>query len=293
MLLPFPDPDHTHLSSVSITSAGTSQRVPEPGTADEIELLAKTMNDMLARLDDAARRQHRFVADASHELRSPLAAIRTTLEVGLAHPGQAPWPVIADRAVQQAARLDDLIQELLLLAKADERQLAAERQPVDVGQLLRDIRASAVQSRQDLSLDLDVAPDVITVGNPDHVERLFRNIIDNALRFALARVVIRAASAATTVQVEVIDDGPGIPAAERDRVFDRFVRLDTSRERRTGTAGLGLAIAREIAVAHSGQIIVADTNGAGARIVITLPRATADSHDQPQGPANSRAPRDQ
>jgi signal transduction histidine kinase len=276
--------DKIRRAVTSITSAGLSQRVPEPGTADEIELLAKTMNDMLTRLDDAARRQHRFVADASHELRSPLAAIRTTLEVGLAHPGQAPWPVIADRAVQQAARLDDLIQQLLLLAKADERQLAAQRQPVDLGQLLRDIRASAVLSREDLDVDLDVAPDVITAGNPDHLERLFRNIIDNALRFARARVVIRAAGAATTVQVEVIDDGPGIPAAERDRVFDRFVRLDTSRERRTGTAGLGLAIAREIAVAHNGQIIVADTSGAGARVVITLPRATANSHDEQQAP---------
>ena len=213
----------------AITSADLSLRVPEPGTDDEIGRLARTMNDMLARLEDAAARQRRFVADASHELRSPLTAIRTGLEVGLAHPDRAPWPVIADRAVEQAGRLEDLIQQLLLLAKADERQIAAQRQPVDLAQLLRDTRASAAASRPDLNLDLEVEPDVVTEGNHDHLERLFSNIIENALRFARARVVIRAASATTTVQVEVIDDGPGIPVAERERVFDRFVRLDTSR----------------------------------------------------------------
>jgi signal transduction histidine kinase len=264
--------DRIRRAVTSITSAGLSRRVPEPGTSDEIEHLAKTMNDMLTRLDDSARRQQRFVADdASHELRSPLAAIRTTLEVGLAHPDQAPWPVIADRAVQQAERLEALIQQLLLLAKADERLLSIQQQPVDLGQLLCDIRASIVPHR--LALDLDLAPGVVTEGNPDHLARLFRNVIENALRFARTRVVVRAASAATTVQVEILDDGPGIPAAERDRIFDRFVRLDGSRERGSGTTGLGLAIAYEIATAHDGHITAADGKGEGARIVITLPRA--------------------
>jgi len=254
-----------------ITSAGLSRRIPEPGTSDEIDHLAKTMNDMLTRLDDSARRQQRFVADASHELRSPLAAIRTTLEVGLAHADQAPWPVIADRAVQQAARLEDLIHQLLLLARADERLLTAHRQLVDLGQLLRGILARI--HPHPVGIDLDLAPEVVTVGNPDHLERLFRNVIDNALRFARTRVVIRAASATTTVQVEILDDGPGIPATERDRVFDRFVRLSSSRERSSGTTGLGLAIAREIATAHGGQITAAgrDGEGDGARIVVTLP----------------------
>jgi len=263
--------DRIRRAVTGITSAGLSRRVPEPGTSDEIEHLAKTMNDMLTRLDDSARRQQRFVADASHELRSPLAAIRTTLEVGLAHPDQAPWPVIADRAVQQAGRLEDLIQQLLLLAKADERLLAAERQPVDLGQLLCDIRASLLPHRVDL--DLDLGPGVVTDGNPDHLERLFRNVIENALRFARARVVVRAAGSATAVRVEIVDDGPGIPPAERERIFDRFVRLDSSRERGSGTTGLGLAIANEIAAAHDGHITAADHDGEGARIVITLPRA--------------------
>jgi signal transduction histidine kinase len=271
--------DRIRRAVTSITSAGLSQRVPEPGTSDEIEHLAKTMNDMLTRLDDASRRERRFVADASHELRSPLAAIRTTLEVGLAHPDRAPWPVIADRAVRQSVRLEDLIQQLLLLAKADERLLAAQWQPVDLGQLLHGIHSSVLPHRPGLSLDL--APGVVTEGNPEHLERLFRNVVENALRFARTSVVVRATSEAATVRVEVLDDGPGIPAAERERIFDRFVRLDSSRERGSGTTGLGLAIAYEIATAHHGHITAAGRNGEGARIVITLPRATAKFQDGP------------
>ena len=140
-----------------ITSADLSQRVPEPSTSDEIGNLAHTMNDMLARLEAAASKQRRFVADASHELRSPLAAIRTTLEVGLAHPDRAPWPVIAERAAQQSARLEDLIQQLLLLAKADEHLLAANEQLVDVTHLLREIRSTVTV--QHIHLSIDANPD--------------------------------------------------------------------------------------------------------------------------------------
>jgi signal transduction histidine kinase len=254
-----------------ITSADLSQRVPEPGTADEIGHLAHTMNDMLTRLDDAAQRQRRFVADASHELRSPLAAIRTTVEVGLAHPDRAPWPTIAERVTEQSTRLEGLIQQLLLLAKADEHQLSAEQQRVDVGALLRDVVANTPAHH--LDIDLDVAPGVDTVGNPDHLQRLFRNILDNAVRYARRRVFITATTTADEIRIEIDDDGPGIPAADRDRVFDRFVRLDDSRERTTGTTGLGLAIAREIVLAHHGHLAIADSRTGGTRAVVILPNA--------------------
>jgi signal transduction histidine kinase len=269
-----------------ITSADLSRRVPEPGTADEIGHLAHTMNDMLSRLEDAAHRQRRFVADASHELRSPLAAIRTTLEVGLAHPDRAPWPVIAERATQQSIRLEDLIQQLLLLAKADEQQLSAEQQRVDLGALLRDVAANTPAHH--LDIDLDTATDVATLGNPDHLQRLFRNIIDNAVRYAHSRVLVTANTTTDGVRVEVDDDGPGIPAADRERVFDRFVRLDHSRERGSGTSGLGLAIAREIAVAHHGHVVIANSPAGGTRIVITLPLAASAAPPTQHSPASAQ-----
>jgi signal transduction histidine kinase len=255
-----------------ITSADLTQRVPDPGTPDEVGRLAQTMNDMLARLEESTHRQRRFVADASHELRSPLAAIRTTLEVGLAHPDRAPWPAIAERAAQQSVRLEGLIQQLLLLARADERLLAASQHPVDIGQLLNDTRAGTLTHH--LDLQVRVVDKAVVLGNPEHLGRLFRNVIDNAVRHAHSSVLVTATVAAGTVQVEIVDDGPGIPVADRERVFDRFVRLDSSRDRSTGTAGLGLAIAREIAVAHHGQITISGKPGSGARVLIRLPSAT-------------------
>jgi signal transduction histidine kinase len=227
------------------------------------------MNDMLERLDDAARQQRRFVADASHELRTPLAAIRTTLDVGLAYPDRAPWPVIAERAVQQSARLEELINQLLLLAKADERQLAGQADEVDLAAVLKDTVAQLPGHRAEI--DMRIAANLTTTGDAANLGRLFRNIIDNALRYAAGRVVVSAAADGEAVKVQIDDDGPGIPAADRARVFDRFVRLDSSRERGTGTTGLGLAIAREIALAHHGDITLLERPGGGTRAVVTLP----------------------
>jgi signal transduction histidine kinase len=278
--------EQIRLAVTDITSADLSQRVPEPGTLDEIGHLAETMNNMLTRLDEAARKQRRFVADASHELRSPLAAIRTTLEVGLAHPDRAPWPVIAERAAQQSARLEDLIQQLLLLAKSDEQQLSTQLQPVDLGALLRDVAASTPAHHP--NVDLDVAPGATVAGNPDHLRRLFGNILDNAVRYARTRVLITATSRGGDVRIEIDDDGPGIPSTDRERVFDRFVRLDSSRERSGGTAGLGLAIAREIALAHRGRVDIADSVIGGARMIITLPLATGGASRTQHSPASSQ-----
>jgi signal transduction histidine kinase len=269
-----------------ITSADLSQRVPEPGTSDEIGHLAQTMNDMLARLDHAAQKQRRFVADASHELRSPLAAIRTTLEVGLAHPDRAPWPEIAERAAQQSERLEELVQQLLLLAKADERLLAARQSPVDVDALLRDIRTTTPAPR--LEVELRSAPGILTTGDPGHLERVFRNLVDNAVRHADRKVLVSAEVVAGSVRVAVEDDGPGIHADQRERVFDRFVRLDSSRDRGKGTTGLGLAIAREIVVAHGGRVVIEESELGGARVVVTLKTAGQHSHPpraDPPGPA--------
>jgi signal transduction histidine kinase len=261
--------EHLRRAVTEITSADLSRRVPEPGTADEIGHLAHTMNDMLGRLDDSARRQRRFVADASHELRTPLAAIRTTLDVGLAYPDRAPWPVIAERAVQQSVRLEELIQQLLLLAKADEGQLSARREAVDLAAVLT--ATVAHLPAHQVEAELRAGTSLAVTGDAGHLERLFRNIIENALRYAASRVVITATASGQVARVQIDDDGPGIPAADRSRVFDRFVRLDSSRERGTGTTGLGLAIAREIVLAHHGEITLEERPGGGTRAVVTLP----------------------
>jgi len=258
-----------------ITSADLSHRVPEPGTRDEIGHLAETMNAMLQRLEDSAHRQRRFVADASHELRSPLAGIRTTLEVGLAHPDRAPWPVIAQRAAEQSIRLEQLLQELMILAKADEQALTGRLEETDVRPLLtdlvRDLPATAT------SIQVTLPPHLQTVGNPRNLTRLFGNVLDNAVRHAATTVKIAGWATGPHIIIEISDDGPGIPDCERERIFDRFVRLDSSRVRTTGSSGLGLALAREIASAHHGDIQAADHPDGGARLIIRLPIAPGAS----------------
>jgi signal transduction histidine kinase len=251
----------------AVTHDGLSRRVPEPGTDDEIGHLARTMNDMLARLEDSAARQRRFVADASHELRSPLTAIRTGLEVGLSRPGTAPWPDIARRAARQSERLEALIGQLLLLAKSDAGQLTVRRQSADLYAMLTET-AAAIPA-PGISVDISVPPGTTVTGSPDELSRMFRNLADNAVRYARGRVQITA-EATDPLTVEVIDDGPGIPASERMRVFDRFVRLDPSRGHAGGSYGLGLAIAAEIAAAHGAAIVLAEAEGGGTRAVVTF-----------------------
>ncbi len=265
----------------AITADDLSRRVPEPSTADEVGLLARTMNDMLARLEGSATKQRRFVADASHELRSPLAAIRTTLEVGLAHPDTAPWPIIAQRASSQSGRLEELIQQLLLLAKADEHTLTGRRQEIDLCKMLHEIRDELPAHPLDISVT--TSPDTVTRGNPEHLRRVLRNVIDNAVRYAKTTISIHTVAQEQTITITVDDDGPGVPDADRERVFDRFVRLDTSRGRGSGTTGLGLAIAREIARAHDATMSMSRSAAGGARVTICLPR-TPPAGRESRGP---------
>ncbi|MFI6151359.1 sensor histidine kinase [Kitasatospora sp. NPDC051170] len=261
--------DITDLSAADLT-----QRVPEPGTDDEIGHLAQTMNAMLARLEDSAARQRRFVGDASHELRSPLTAIRTGLEVGLAHPDLAPWSDIATRAVKQATRLETLISDLLLLAKTDAGKAAARSGRVELAPLLAELTETTAPAG--VAVSLEVPPGLAVTGDTADLSRLFRNIMDNATRHARTTVRITAlpdTGSDGLVRITIADDGPGIPAEERDRVFDRFVRLDASRGHASGSTGLGLAIVREIAIAHQGTVSIGAAVEGGALVTVTLPAA--------------------
>ncbi|WP_284744348.1 sensor histidine kinase [Amycolatopsis sp. RTGN1] len=237
-----------------------SRRVPAPRTGDEIARLAGTMNTMLARLDEAVTRQSRFTSDASHELRTPLASLRTQLEVLLAHPDRLDWRHSCENALLDVTRLQDLVADLVLLGKLD--HAGPDRlEPV----ALSEVAAAVVAGRD--RIDVDVTGTPVVRGHRSRLERLLRNLVDNAQRHAASRVAVEVSAADGWAVLSVTDDGPGIPEADRERVFDRFVRLDDARASDDGGSGLGLAIVADIARAHGGTAAVEG----GSRFVVRLP----------------------
>ncbi|GGZ31928.1 two-component sensor histidine kinase [Streptomyces inusitatus] len=256
-------------------SADLSRRVPEPGSRDEVARLARTTNETLAALEASEERQRRFVADASHELRSPIASLRTQLEVGAAHPELLDVP----GAVEDTVRLQQLAADLLLLARLD----AGERPGlarVDLGALVREEtsqrtasgaagdRAAVTVETADAGLDVD--------GSRSQLARVLGNLLDNAQRHAEAEVTASVRRDGRYVVLAVADDGEGVPEAERERIFERFVRLDDARSRDEGGAGLGLAIARDVAERHGGSLTVGRAATGGALFELRLPAAAAD-----------------
>lgn len=253
-----------------IDASQLGSRVPVPPARDEVGRLAETMNDMLERLDSAAAAQRRFVSDASHELRSPLATVRTSVEVARAHPEIADWASLGDIVLGEIERLQALVADLLLLARTDEHGLQLRRVEVDLDDLCQ-AEVSRLDHLGGVRVTAHIEP-LRVAGDRDQLARLLRNLVDNAIRHARQRVQLSCRRAGTTAVVEVADDGPGVPEAERERVFARFVRLDASRARSGGGTGLGLAIAQQIAHAHGGAVqFVEPGGGGGARVVLTLP----------------------
>lgn len=227
------------------------------------------MNDTLDRLERSDARQRQFTADASHELRNPLAAVRSRLEVALAM--DRPDRESVGAALADTERLQRIAADLLLLARLDGGP-APRSEPVDLALLAAEDAARRGGPRGDagVSLRLDARAPVPASGDPARLERALANLVDNALRYARAEVVVRAAEHDGWRLLEVTDDGPGIPEADRDRVFERFVRLDADRGRASGGTGLGLAIAREIARAHGGDVRALPAPGGGARLVLRI-----------------------
>ena len=253
-------------------AGGGSGRLPVPGPRDEIRRLAVTLNDMLTRLEGARERQQAFVSDAAHELRSPLASARTQLEVAArVDAGTAAGELAADVLVD-VDRLSRLVDDLLLLARADEAPVR-RREPVDLGTLATEVasRYAAARVPVTVSADADADADAATVlGDPVALRRVLANLVDNAVRHADRSVCLSVEQRDGTATVAVTDDGPGIAAADRERVFDRFTRLDAGRGREEGGAGLGLAIVRELVRAHGGTVTLADA-GPGLRAEVRLP----------------------
>ncbi|MFF3497331.1 sensor histidine kinase [Streptomyces sp. NPDC002795] len=245
-------------------SQDLGRRVPEPDTHDEVARLAGTTNETLAALEASVDRQRRFVADASHELRSPIASLRTQLEVGAAHPEL----LDVDGAVEDTVRLQELAADLLLLARLDagEKPGGAE---VDLGALVREELSQRIGDRVPVTVDVTAVPQVS--GSRGQLARVLGNLVDNAQRHARAGVRVAVRAEDGRVVLRVADDGQGVPEGERERIFERFVRLDDARTRDGGGAGLGLAIARDVAERHGGSLTVRSAPEGGALFELALP----------------------
>lgn len=251
-----------------ISADQLGQRVPVPSTRDEVGRLAETMNDMLERLDSATASQRRFVSDASHELRSPLATVRTSMEVAQVHPEVTDWAGLTRIVLDETARMQGLVADMLLLARSDERGLQLRRTEVDLDDLCE--QEAARLRRAGVRVITDIRP-VRVIGDPDRLARVLRNLADNAARHATSTVGLRLRADEGNAVLEVDDDGPGIPPAQRERVFERFVRLDESRTRSSGGTGLGLPIVVQIVHAHHGTVSIADAPSRGALFRVCLP----------------------
>ena len=260
----------------AIGGSDLHRRVPQPGGDDEIARLARTMNAMLDRVEDATGRQQRFVADASHEPRSPLTRIRSELEVDLAHPDTAALARTHRSVLEETVALQRLVSDLLYLARADAGALATRQEPVDLDDVV--LRAAeGLRADGRVKVDISAVSAAQVLGDPDQLGRCVRNLTDNAARHAASTVTLALSEQDHRAVLSVADDGPGVPADQRDRVFERFARLDEARSATAGGTGLGLAITREIVQRHRGSIAVDPEHHPGTRFVVTLPR------DAPRG----------
>ncbi|MEU6206346.1 ATP-binding protein [Micromonospora musae] len=288
-----------------ITGRAGPERLPVPASHDEVHRLAVTLNGMLDRLESARRRQRAFLSDAAHELRSPVTNIRTELEVARRLGERTDWAAVTDNLLADTERLGRLVNDLLLLARLDESGAGpdgpdggtgagrstdgvarADRHtggagaggvgPVELGELL-----STVAARYPSPPVRVLPPDepLWTAGHADELHRILTNLVENAVRHARTRVVLAAAPDGAYHLVTVTDDGPGVPVADRDRVFDRFTRLDDARARDAGGAGLGLSIVRELVRRAGGTVTLAEANAddPGLRVSLRLPPLPPDA----------------
>lgn len=268
----------------SISSVDLTERVPVPQTRDEIAELATTMNAMLSRLEHGRAAQLRLVSDVSHELRSPLSTITTALELAAGRPELIDRDLIDELLLPESRRMNQLLEDLLLLARSDEGALGLRRDDVDIDDLL-----AAEANRLDGGGSVNVVTGIRAcrvVGDRAALARVIRNLVDNAARHARSTVTLDCRREPDRVVVTIADDGPGIPRPDRGRIFERFVRLDSARTRESGGTGLGLAIVDEVVRAHRGTVSVGDAAAGGAVFTISLPQR--DCPDQASVSEHSR-----
>ena len=251
-----------------ITERDLTRRIPRGAGDDEIARLAGTMNQMLARLEHAQNRQRRFVSDASHELRSPLATVRHELEVALAAPDAVDVPRMAADLLAETVRQQRLVDDLLALARADEAG-AGPSATIDLDDLVL-AEARRIRGHAGITVDARGVGAGRVLGDQTGLSRMLRNLVDNALRHADSAILLRLGEHHGTVHLMVGNDGPPIAPEDRDRIFERFARLDGARARQDGGAGLGLAIVAAIVAAHRGTVHV-DAEDGWTRFVVELP----------------------
>lgn len=249
-----------------ISGSNLHQRVPEPPGRDEVFALARTINEMLGRLEDSSNRQEAFVADAAHELRSPIASLQARLETEIRRPG-GDEPVTRD-LLRETVRMGRLVDHLLLLARSDAGTMSADRVPVDLDEVVLE---SVTTVEAAVPITTAAVEPVQVQGQPDLLEHVVRNLLENAERYAKESVAVSLVANERHAILTIDDDGPGIPEEKRQLVLRRFVRIDESRERGTGGTGLGLAIVHEIIELHDGELEILDAPSGGARMRVLLP----------------------
>ncbi|MEZ5309243.1 MAG: HAMP domain-containing sensor histidine kinase [Microthrixaceae bacterium] len=249
-----------------LSATNLDARVPVPPTADEIAQLARTMNEMLDRLQKASIAQRQFVSDASHELRSPVASIRAQLETALRYPDDVDWPEVAKIVLAEDDRLEHLVGNLLAMARLEEGR-RGPRSEIDLDELVM----AQTKRLTGIRLDLSGVSGGRVWGNPDELTSVIRNLLDNAHRYASSKITVTVVDQGPWVTLTVADDGPGIPLAHREMIFKRFARLEEGRERDMGGTGLGLALSKRIVEQHNGEISAHQNDPDGALFVVRLP----------------------
>lgn len=254
----------------NISSTELSRRVPEPPTGDEISALAHTMNSMLGRLEDSRATQLRFLGDASHELRSPIASISGLVEIAQITGEPIDLPSVNGILAPESVRMQRLVDDLLASASAQDR--SAPREEIDLDDLALTERARLATLHPALKIGGAIEP-VRVLGVPDALTRAVRNLTDNAAKYCRERINISVETSGSQAVISVEDDGEGVPDSAKELVLTRFGRTDESRNRSTGGAGLGLSIVNDIALAHDGELSLTDSPLGGARFEIRLPLA--------------------
>lgn len=264
-----------------ITLSNLSARLPRPRTDDELDRLVVTFNDMFERLQDSFDTLRRFTADAAHELRTPIAALRGETEVILSQDRSASeYREILANNLDRLEFLTKLVNELLFLSQADKGKDMLRRKPLRLDQLLTDVAEAfrVVANQKGLDLSLDLPKNISVTGDDTRLRQVFTNLIDNAIRYTPkgGNIEITVFPQNGNVTVTIKDTGLGIPADEIPHIFDRFYRVDKSRSRDDGGTGLGLNICEWIVKAHQGSIEVQSRLGKGTTIHVTLPSASHD-----------------